>query len=234
MTPCPPPGIFAYRSSPGHGCVSQTPRCHSDPRTSTGRCCCDTGVTCSNPPHRRTEGTALHVEKTHGRTQWTTANTLVVSPLCVSLCLCVWLCLSHQAVSSPLAFCWYWTALLYKGNLQRRDKGLRWQTAQVCFSGLNLWELCLLCVLFFSFVVAFVILLLLLLYVRLTHLWILFLYAKKLIFIQGLIQWRFNAVHCTVLCRIYCFLETTVMFSVHAEGGYSILIDWKVSFVCRS
>lgn len=51
---------------------------------------------------------------------------------------------SHRAVSFPLASCWCWTVLLYKGNLKEGDKGLRWLKAQNCSSLLFSWRrLCL-------------------------------------------------------------------------------------------
>lgn len=56
--------------------------------------------------------------KTHGRHTVNPCNTLLGF-----FFQCVHAQASHQSVSSPLAFCWYWTALLYTGNLKGRDMG---------------------------------------------------------------------------------------------------------------
>lgn len=84
------PQSFAYRSLQGHGCVSWPPRCHSDPHTSTGRCCCDTGGTCSNPPHRRMAGTDLQIQaKAH---RCTPPVSVTHSVCCQGFCVCFSVC----------------------------------------------------------------------------------------------------------------------------------------------
>lgn len=118
----------AHRSWPVREYEIRPPRCHSDPRTNTGRCCCDTGATCSNLPRHRRASTGL------GDVKKNTSEVMfeVKEGVCPSVCLSVRP--SHQAVSSPLASCWCWTVLLYKGNLKGRDKGLWWLREQNCSS----------------------------------------------------------------------------------------------------
>lgn len=159
---------FAYRNLLVHEYVSQPLRCHSDLHTSTGHCCCGTDETCSNPPHRTMAGTDLQVKNTHVTNESRQGSPKNQVPLQYDICIYIlhadwiklysWLfCVPHQAVSSPFAFCWYWTVLLYKANLKRTVKGLWWphkncrsrlfcENASVCVNFCVLSALIVMCV----------------------------------------------------------------------------------------
>lgn len=159
--------FLTYRSSQGRGCVSRPPRCHSDPHTSTARCCCDTGETCSNLPHCRMADTDLHVQaKTHKTHTMNYGNTpFVCVCVCWLLCVCVCfkrVCLTKQFLPRLLSvdtgqLCF--TRGIWKG--ETRDSGNKLQES--AFLGMHLFvrPLLPLC----AFVVMFVILLSLLLQV---------------------------------------------------------------------
>lgn len=152
----------AYRSLPGHGCEIRPPRCRSDPHTSTGRCCCDTGGTCSSPPHHRRANTDLQGKrnrrKQHIRTQC----------LCVSVTKCVWeekespwcVCVRVSVSPSnffPACFLLMLDSSALQGESERErqgtlvTEGLKAENCRsLLFWGRNcLCELCWLCLFFF-------------------------------------------------------------------------------------